>query len=83
VLVLWEGIEMKSVEDLDVFKLAHQLALKIHDHGNSPVTITSFLIHDDEHVFWPSHEHGFSPNTTHEHGPSYYPSHIGKMPEIS
>jgi len=28
VLVLWEGIEMKSVEDLDVFELAHQLALK-------------------------------------------------------
>jgi hypothetical protein len=25
VLVLGEGIEMKSVEDLDVFKLAHQL----------------------------------------------------------
>ena len=25
VLILWEGIEMKSVEDLDVFKLAHQL----------------------------------------------------------
>ena len=30
VSVLWEGIEMKSVEDLDVFKLAHQLALKIY-----------------------------------------------------
>ena len=30
VLVLWEGIEMKSVEDLDVFKLAHQLALKTY-----------------------------------------------------
>jgi hypothetical protein len=30
VLVLWEEIEMKSVEDLDVFKLAHQLALKIY-----------------------------------------------------
>ena len=27
VFVLWEEIEMKSVEDLDVFKLAHQLAL--------------------------------------------------------
>ena len=25
-----EGIEMKSVEDLDVFKLAHQLALKTY-----------------------------------------------------
>jgi hypothetical protein len=24
------GIEMKSVEDLDVFKLAHQLALKTY-----------------------------------------------------
>jgi hypothetical protein len=30
VLVLWEGIDMKSVEDLDVFKLAHQLALKTY-----------------------------------------------------
>jgi len=30
VLVLWEGSEMKSVEDLDVFKLAHQLALKTY-----------------------------------------------------
>jgi len=30
VSVLWEGIEMKSVEDLDVFKLAHQLALKTY-----------------------------------------------------
>ncbi len=30
VLILWEGIEMKSVEDLDVFKLAHQLALKTY-----------------------------------------------------
>jgi four helix bundle protein len=30
VLVFWEGIEMKSVEDLDVFKLAHQLALKTY-----------------------------------------------------
>jgi len=30
VLVLWEGIEMKSVEDLDVFKLSHQLALKTY-----------------------------------------------------
>ena len=30
VLVLWEGMEMKSVEDLDVFKLVHQLALKIY-----------------------------------------------------
>ena len=29
-LVLWEGSEMKSVEDLDVFKLAHQLALKTY-----------------------------------------------------
>ena len=28
--VLWEGIDMKSVEDLDVFKLAHQLALKTY-----------------------------------------------------
>ena len=30
VSVLWEGFEMKSVEDLDVFKLAHQLALKTY-----------------------------------------------------
>jgi hypothetical protein len=30
VLVLWEGIKMKSVEELDVFKLAHQLALKTY-----------------------------------------------------
>ena len=30
VSVLWEGIEMKSVEDLDLFKLAHQLALKTY-----------------------------------------------------
>jgi len=30
VFVLWEGIDMKSVEDLDVFKLAHQLALKTY-----------------------------------------------------
>jgi hypothetical protein len=30
VFVLWEGIEIKSVEDLDVFKLAHQLALKTY-----------------------------------------------------
>ena len=29
-LVLWEGIRNESVEDLDVFKLAHQLALKIY-----------------------------------------------------
>ena len=28
--VLWEGIDMKSVADLDVFKLAHQLALKTY-----------------------------------------------------
>ena len=27
---LWEGIKMKSIEDLDVFKLAHQLALKTY-----------------------------------------------------
>ena len=26
VLVLWEGIDMKSVEDVDVFKLAHQVS---------------------------------------------------------
>jgi len=30
VLVLWEEIEMKSVEDLDVFKLTHELALKAY-----------------------------------------------------
>jgi hypothetical protein len=30
VLVLWEGNGMKSAEDLDVFKLAHQLALKTY-----------------------------------------------------
>ena len=30
VSVLWEGIEMKSVEELDVFKLAHELALKTY-----------------------------------------------------
>jgi hypothetical protein len=30
VLVLSEEMEMKSVEDLDVFKLAHQLALKTY-----------------------------------------------------
>ena len=28
--VLWERIEAKSVEDLDVFKLAHQLVLKTY-----------------------------------------------------
>jgi four helix bundle protein len=30
VLVLWEEMEMKSVEELDVFKLAHELALKTY-----------------------------------------------------
>ena len=30
VSVLWEGIDMKSVEELDVFKLAHELALKTY-----------------------------------------------------
>jgi hypothetical protein len=30
-----EGIEMKSVEDLDVFKLAHQLALKTYSTTKS------------------------------------------------
>jgi len=30
VLVLWEKMKMKSVEELDVFKLAHKLALKTY-----------------------------------------------------
>ena len=33
--VLWEGIDMKSVEDLDVFKLAHHLALQTYSATKS------------------------------------------------
>jgi len=45
VLVLWEEIEMKSVEDLDVFKLAHQLACKTYSTTKSfPRTETFSLV---------------------------------------
>jgi hypothetical protein len=46
VLVLWEGIEMKSVEDLDVFKLAHQLALKTYSTTKTFPSAETFSLVD-------------------------------------
>ena len=45
-LVLWEGIEMKSVEDLDVFKLAHQLALKTYSMTKTFPSAETFSLVD-------------------------------------
>jgi len=46
VIVLWKEIEMKSVEDLDVFKLAHQLALKTYSTTKSFPKAETFSLVD-------------------------------------
>ena len=52
---------MKGVEDVDVFKLAHQLTLKIYSVTKRP-RLFSDPTTDTSHGFSPNHEHVSSPH---------------------